>query len=98
MTDRNGTPPYATLARGTVPLPLVALAMALLVAPVGLVLGVVARRRIRETGEEGAGTALAAIVVGAVLTALYLALVVVVVVLFVLVSGSADDLTSYRPG
>jgi hypothetical protein len=33
-----------------------------------------------------------------VLTALYLALVVVVVVLFVLVSGSADDLTSYRPG
>jgi Domain of unknown function (DUF4190) len=85
--DRGVTqaPRYATAPEPGIPLPRLALAMALLVAPVGLVLGVVARRRIRHTGEEGAGTALAAIVVGAVLTAVYLLLIAALVVLLVLV-------------
>jgi hypothetical protein len=92
VTDRNGTPRYATAPRQAFPLPLVALAMALLVAPVGLVLGIVARRRILRTGGDGAGTAIAAIVVGAVVTALYLLLAVTLVVLFVLVADSTSTL------
>ena len=85
-------PRYATAPEQGIPLPRLALAMALLVAPVGLVLGVVARRRTRRTGEEGAGTALAAIVVGAALTAVYLLLVVTLVVLLVLVKDTAGTL------
>jgi hypothetical protein len=97
VTDRNATPPYATAPRPTAPLALVALAMALLIAPVGVLLGVVARRRILRTGEDGAGTALAAIVVGAVVTALYLLLAVAIVVLFVLVSDPASPLPPGLP-
>ena len=74
------------------PLPRLALALALLVAPVGLVLGIIARRRIRRTGEEGAGTALAAIVVGATLTAAYLLLVAALVVLLVLIDDAPGGL------
>ena len=66
------------------PLPPLALALSLLVAPLGIVLGVVALRRARRDGEPGAGTAVAAIAVGAVVTALYVALGIALVVLFVL--------------
>jgi hypothetical protein len=41
-------------------------------APVGAILGHVARKQIRETGESGEGMALAAIIVGWVLTGLLL--------------------------
>jgi hypothetical protein len=40
-------------------------------APVGAILGHVARRQIRERGEQGDGMALAGIIVGWVLTGLY---------------------------
>jgi hypothetical protein len=92
--DRGVTeaPRYATAPGRSVPLPRLALALALLVAPVGLVLGVIARRRIRRTGEEGAGTALAAIVVGATLTAAYLLLVAALVVLLVLIDDAPGGL------
>lgn len=66
------------------PLPPVALALSLLVAPLGLVLGIVALRRARRDGEPGAGTAVAAIAVGAVVTVLYVALGIALIVLFVL--------------
>lgn len=85
-------PRYATAPERGIPLPRLALAMALLVAPVGLVLGIVARRRIRRTGEEGAGTALAAVVVGATLTLAYLVLVTALVVLLVLIDDTASTL------
>jgi hypothetical protein len=92
--DRDVTeaPRYATAPERGVPLPRLALAMALLVAPVGLVLGIIARRRIRRTGEEGAGTALAAIVVGATLTAAYLLFVAALVVLLVLIDDTPGGL------
>jgi hypothetical protein len=92
--DRGVTeaPRYATAPERGIPLPRLALAMALLVAPVGLVLGIVARRRIRRTGEEGAGTALAAVVVGATLTVAYLLLVAALVVLLVLIDDTASTL------
>jgi hypothetical protein len=42
----------------------------LITAPIGAVLGHMARRQIRETGEEGDGMALAGIVVGWIITGL----------------------------
>jgi hypothetical protein len=92
--DRRVTeaPRYATAPEQGLPLPRLALAMALLVAPVGLVLGIVARRRIRDTGGDGAGTATAAIVVGAALTAAYVLLIAALVVLLVLVRDEAATL------
>ncbi|MDP9428516.1 MAG: DUF4190 domain-containing protein [Actinomycetota bacterium] len=44
--------------------------MAFVFSPVGLVLGIVARRQIRETGEQGDGLALAGIIIGGIATAL----------------------------
>ncbi|MFF5174236.1 DUF4190 domain-containing protein [Micromonospora sp. NPDC000089] len=52
-------------------------------APVGAILGHVARKQIRETGEGGEGMAKAAIIVGWILTGLMLALIAVYVVVIV---------------
>ncbi|WNV76623.1 DUF4190 domain-containing protein [Geodermatophilus sp. DSM 44513] len=49
---------------------ILALVMAFVVSPVGLVLGILARRQIRQTGEQGDGLALAGIIVGGIGTAL----------------------------
>lgn len=48
--------------------------------PLGLALGIAAHRRIRRTGDRGSGTATAAVVVGAVLTAVWTLLTLVVLV------------------
>jgi hypothetical protein len=64
-----GYPP-AFYRRPTNTLAVLALVMAFVFAPAGLVLGIVARRQIRETGEEGDGLALAGIIVGAIACAL----------------------------
>jgi hypothetical protein len=53
-------------------------------APVGAVLGHVARRQIRERGEAGDGLALAGIIVGWVLTGLLLAYLLVMAVVIIL--------------
>jgi hypothetical protein len=54
-------------------LAIVALVLAVVgLAPVGAVLGHVARRQIKRTGETGDGVALAAIIVGWTLTGLFL--------------------------
>jgi hypothetical protein len=50
---------------------ILALVFAFVFPPVGLGLGVSARRTIRRTGEEGDGLALAGIVVGSIGTAVY---------------------------
>ena len=81
-------PRYATAPERTVPLAPLALALALLVAPVGVALGIVALRRARRDGEPGAGTAVAAITVGALVTVLYVVLAVALVVLLVLLRDS----------
>lgn len=86
MTD---PPRYATAPEREVPLAPLALALSLLVAPLGIVLGVVALRRSRRDGGPGAGTAVAAIAVGIVVTVLYVALAVALVVLFVLLRDSS---------
>jgi hypothetical protein len=92
--DREVADPqlYATESRRSVPLAPIALALSLLVAPVGVVLGVVALRRIRRDNEPGAGTAVAAIAVGTVVTLAYVALIVLLIVLFVQLNHSTQPL------
>jgi hypothetical protein len=98
VPPRYGAPPGYGAPTGYAPLPgharhrptnqlaLVALVLAFLgpLSPVGLALGIVARRQIHRTGEEGEGLALAAVVIGGVVTTLIA--VTVVFWLFVLVS------------
>jgi len=68
---------------------ILALVMAFVFAPAGLVLGIVARKQIRETGEEGDGLALAGIIVGGIATALFALFIVVWIGAFVsITSGS----------
>jgi hypothetical protein len=84
-------PRYAIEPERSVPLAPLALALSLLVAPVGIVLGIVALRRARRDNEPG-GTAVAAIAVGAVVTLAYVTLVVLLVVLFVELNHSTAPL------
>lgn len=78
--------------RPTNTLAILALVMAFVFAPVGLVLGIVARRQIRETHEEGNGLALAGIIIGGIGTAL----VVLTVLFFVLALASVGS-TGFAP-
>ena len=76
------TPPrYATAPPRGVPLPSIALALSVLFGPVGIAVGIVALRRIERDNEPGAGTAVAAIAVGVVITVVYAELITVVVML-----------------
>ncbi|MEH0984644.1 DUF4190 domain-containing protein [Micromonospora sp. CPCC 205556] len=64
-------------------------------APIGAILGHVARKQIRETGEGGEGMAKAAIIVGWILTGLLLLLIAFYIVVIVLAiadtsSGGSD--------
>jgi hypothetical protein len=59
-----------------------ALVAALVFAPVGIVLGVMARKQIRQTGEEGDGLALAGIIIGSIVTGIYALLLVLMVATF----------------
>ena len=87
------TPPrYATDPERRVPLAPLALALSLLVAPVGVVLGIVALRRIRRDQEPGAGTAVAAIAVGTLVTLAYVVLAVLMIVLFVQLRHSTQQM------
>ncbi len=77
-------PPGYAWRRPTNGLAIAALVVAFVLAPAGIVLGVVARKQIRQTGEEGDGLALAGIVVGAVITGIY-----VLMLLFLFAAFSA---------
>ncbi len=63
-------PPYAW-RRPTNTMAILALVLAFVFAPAGLVLGIIARKQIRRTGEDGDGLALAGIIVGSIATAFY---------------------------
>ena len=63
---------------------IIALVLAFVFAPAGLILGFIARRQVKETGEGGAGLALAAIIISIVqIVAGILALIFFVVALVV---------------
>jgi hypothetical protein len=63
-------------------------------APVGAILGHVARRQIRERGEGGDGMALAGIIVGWILTALLLLLVAFYIVVIVMAVNTEGTYSS----
>jgi phosphotransferase system glucose/maltose/N-acetylglucosamine-specific IIC component len=56
--------------RRTNTMAILALVLAFVVAPAGIVLGHIARSQIRRTGEDGDGLALAGLIIGYVFTAL----------------------------
>jgi uncharacterized membrane protein len=67
---------------------ILALVFAFVFAPVGLGLGIAARRQIRQTGEEGDGLALAGIIVGGIFTALFVLMIVFWIIAFASLSSS----------
>jgi hypothetical protein len=84
-----GPPPgWPSYRRPTNTLAILALVFAFVAAPVGLVLGILARRQIRETGEEGDGLALAGIVVGGIATGLAVLGIVIAIIAVATVGSS----------
>ncbi|GAA4695827.1 DUF4190 domain-containing protein [Phytohabitans rumicis] len=62
-------------------------------APVGAILGHVARRQIRERGEAGDGMALAGIIVGWIITGLMVLLIAFYVVIIIIAINSETSTT-----
>ena len=81
-----GYPPM--YGRPTNTLAILALVMAFVFAPAGLILGIVARKQIRETGEDGDGLALAGIIVGGIVTALFVFFIVLWIIAFSALSST----------
>src|SRR3954463_15006378 len=73
-----GFPP--AYPRPTNTMAILALVLAFVFAPAGLILGIVARKQIRQTGEEGDGLALAGIIVGGIFTALFALMIIFFIV------------------
>jgi hypothetical protein len=65
--------PYGPPPRRTNTMAVLALVFAFVFSPLGLIFGIIARRQIRQSGEEGDGLALAGAIIGGVFTALYVA-------------------------
>jgi hypothetical protein len=81
------SPPTNSLAIASLVLALVGIGTCI-TAPIGAILGHVARKQIRERGEGGDGMALAGIIVGWVLTGLLVLLIAFYVVVIVLAINS----------
>jgi len=76
-------PPYPAYPPPTNPMAIAALVCALTIAPVGLGLGIAARKQIRRTGEQGDGLALAGIIIGGIVTGIWVLLIVVLIISWV---------------
>lgn len=76
-------PPRKTngLAIASLVLGIIGIAACQLAGPVGVIMGHIARRRIRESGEDGDGMALAGIITGWIGTAILVAIVVLYAVI-----------------
>ena len=79
-----GPPPGYGYVRPTNTMAILALVFIFVFSPASLVLGLVARRQIRETGEQGDGMALAGIIVGGISVGLF-----VIGILFFVVFASS---------
>jgi hypothetical protein len=85
-----GYPPPGFYRPPTNTMAVLSLVFAFLMAPVGIVLGVMARKQIRQTGEEGEGLALAGIIVGSIATAFWALLIVFWIIVFATFTGSLN--------
>jgi len=90
---------YAVPPTRTNPLAIASLACSLgglvtcISAPVGIVLGHIAKRQIRETGEQGEGMATAGLWVGYILTMLFILGLLVWLAIVIFAIGHANDST-----
>ncbi|MEV4758993.1 DUF4190 domain-containing protein [Micromonospora sp. NPDC049559] len=87
-------PPTNGMAIASLVLALVGIASCI-TAPVGAILGHIARRQIRERGEGGDGMALAGIIIGWILTGLLGLLIAFYVVIIVLAINSSSSGSGY---
>ena len=78
----SGYPPYGYRAPTNV-MAILSLVFAFVFAPVGLGLGIAARRQIARTGEEGSGLAMAGMIVGGIFTGVYVVIIAGYIILFV---------------
>jgi hypothetical protein len=74
-------------SRQTNTMAILSLVLAFVFAPAGLVLGIMARKQIRQTGEDGDGLALAGMIVGGIATA-FLALMIIFFIVALSTAGS----------
>ena len=81
-----GAPVYGP--RPTNTMAILALVLAFVFAPAGLVLGIIARKQIRQTGEEGDGLALAGIIVGGIFTAIFVLVLILMIATFGIATSS----------
>jgi hypothetical protein len=51
---------------------------------------VIARKQIRQTGEEGEGLALAGVIIGSVFTALFVLFIIIWIIAFASIAGTAN--------
>jgi hypothetical protein len=89
----TGYPPppyygYPPPPRGTNTMAILALVFAFVFAPAAIVLGHIARKQIRETGEDGDGMALAGMIIGYVFTGLTVLFCVAYVLFIVIYAGA----------
>ena len=82
-------------SRGTNTMAILALVFGIIVAPLGLVFGFVARSQIKKTGEDGDGLALAGIIIGGIFTLLFIAYIVFIVIFFATVASSISSSGGY---
>src|SRR3954463_11946230 len=75
-----GPPTNAMYPPPTNPMAIAALVCALTIAPVGLGLGIAARKQIRRTGEGGDGLALAGIIIGGIVTGIWVLMIVILII------------------
>ncbi|SNR62354.1 DUF4190 domain-containing protein [Blastococcus mobilis] len=86
-----GPPGYPPVhVRPTNTMAILALVLAFVFAPAGLVLGIVARRQIRRTGEDGDGLALAGIIVGGIVTAIFVFFILLWIIAFAAFTGTGS--------
>jgi len=85
-----GPPPgYPASRRPANPMAIPALVMGFRFAPAGLILGIVARKQIRQTGEDGDGLALAGMIVGGIFTAIFVVLIVLWIIAIVAIGNGS---------
>ena len=87
---------YATPGRGTNVMAILSLVLSILglftciTAPIGAILGHVAKRQIAQSGEEGRGLATAGVIIGWAIVALYLIGTAVIVIIAIAASDTAS--------
>ena len=86
--------PYGPAERRTNTMAILALVFAFVFAPLGLIFGIIARRQIRRSGEEGAGLALAGAIIGGIFTALTVVMIVFFIIAALFAVGTTAPSTN----